>query len=168
VHAVPAIRSISLALLLAASSRLAAQTMGSPAPDFTAKTLTGDTVVLSRYRGRPLMLNFWASWCTPCRSEMHDIAAVYESHKADGFAVLAINMTDQERMKDVRRFVNDLHVTFAILLDERGKIRDRYALLGIPTSIFIDTLGVVQMVHRGPIPNEALQRGLSLILPAPH
>lgn len=167
-RALPAIRSIALALLIVVASALGAQTVGSPAPDFTMKTLTGDTVVLSRYRGRPVMLNFWASWCTPCRSEMHDIATTYESHTSDGLAVLAIDMTDQERIKDVRRFANDLHIPFPILLDEKGTLRDRYALLGIPTTVFIDTAGVVRLVHRGPIPGDALQHGLALILPKPH
>lgn len=160
-----AIRSISIALLLAAASAVRAQSVGAAAPEFRMKTLAGDTVVLSRYRGRPVVLNFWASWCTPCRVEMKDIAAVYESHVSEGLAILAINMTDQERMKDVRRFAQELHIAFPILLDEKGKLRERYALLGIPTSVFIDTVGVVRMVHRGPIPNEALQQGLSLILP---
>jgi peroxiredoxin len=167
VHPVLTVRSISFAVVVAAASTLRAQTVGSPAPDFTIKTLAGDTVVLSRYRGRPVMVNFWASWCTPCRSEMHDFATAYESHTTERLAVLAINMTDQERMKDVRRFANDLHIPFPILLDEKGKLRERYALLGIPTSVFIDTLGVVRMVHRGPISSDALQHGLSLILPNP-
>ena len=164
-HAVSAIRSISVAILLAAASTVPAQTVGSPAPDFTIKTLAGDTVVLSRYRGRPVMLNFWASWCAPCRSEMHDIVTAYESHTSEDLAVLAIDMTDQERMKDVRRFANDLHIPFPILLDEKGNLRDRYVVLGIPTSVFIDTLGIVRMVHRGPISSNALQHGLWLILP---
>jgi len=167
VHAVLAIRSISFALLVAAVSIVRAQTIGSPAPDFATKTLAGDTAVLSRYRGHPVMLNFWASWCAPCRAEMNDIATAYASHTSEGLAVLAINMTDQERMKDVRRFATDLHIPFPILLDEKGKLRERYALLGIPTSVFIDTLGVVRMVHRGSIPNDALQHGLALILPNP-
>lgn len=165
-HAVPPIRLIALAALLAAAPTLLAQTEGSSAPNFTVQTLAGDTVVLSRYRGRPVMLNFWASWCTPCRSEMRDIATSYELHTAQGLAVLAINMTDQERMKDVRRFVNDLHLPFPILLDGNGALRQRYALLGIPTSVFIDTSGVVRLVHRGPISANALQHGLSLILPS--
>jgi len=167
VHAVPAIRSISFAVFVAVASAVRAQTVGSTAPDFTMKTLAGDTAVLSKYRGRPVMLNFWASWCAPCRSEMHDIATAYQSHTSEGLAVLAINMTDQERMKDVRRFASELHIPFSILLDEKGTLRDRYGLLGIPTSVFIDTLGVVRMVHRGPIPTDALQHGLSLILPNP-
>jgi peroxiredoxin len=75
-------------------------------------------------------------------------------------------MTDQERMKEVRRFVSDLHLHFTILLDEKGKIRDRYQLLGIPTSVFVDTLGIVRMVHRGPIPTDAMRRGLAMILQA--
>lgn len=166
-HAISAIRSISVAVLVLAASTVRAQTVGAPAPDFTIKTLVGDTVVLMRYRGRPVMLNFWASWCGPCRSEMHDIATAYESHTSEGLAVLAINMTDQERMKNVRQFATDLHIPFPILLDEKGELRERYALIGLPTSVFIDRSGVVRMVQRGPISSDALQHGLSLILPKP-
>jgi thiol-disulfide isomerase/thioredoxin len=158
------IRCVAAALLISAAPRLSSQAVGSAAPDFALTTLTGDTAILSRYRGHPVMLNFWASWCSPCRDEMHEILAVYDAHRVEGLIVLAINMTDQERMKDVRKFVSQLQLTFPVVLDERGTMRDRYLLRGIPTSMFIDSAGVVRLVHQGPITAEAIHRGLAMIL----
>ncbi len=158
--------SIAFATLLTAAGLLSAQTLGSPAPDFTLKTLAGGTASLSDYTGRPVFINFWASWCTPCRGEMSDIIAAYDAHKDQHLQVLAINLTDQERMKDVRTFVETLQLPFPVLLDERGKVRKRYALHGVPTSLFIDAQGLVRLVNPGPITSETIQRGLAEILAA--
>ncbi len=158
--------SIAFATLLGAAGLLAAQTLGSPAPDFTLKTLAGGTVRLSDYIGRPLVLNFWASWCTPCRGEMSDIVAAYDAHKDQHLQVLAINLTDQEHLSDARRFVDELHMPFPVLLDQQGKVRKSYALRGVPTSVFIDARGIVRLVNPGPITSETIQRGLAEILPA--
>ena len=158
-------QSIAFATLLTAAGPLSAQTLGSPAPDFTLKTLAGGTANLSDYAGRPVFVNFWASWCKPCRGEMSDIIAAYDAHSDQHLQVLAINLTDQERMKDVRKFVEALQLPFPVLLDEKGKVRKRYALHGVPTSLFIDAQGLVRLVNPGPITSETIQRGLAEILP---
>jgi len=161
--------SIALATLLTAAVPASAQSNrpGAPAPDFTLKTLTGGTVTLSDYKGHALLLNFWASWCTPCRGEMSDIIAAYNAHKDQGLQVLAINLTDQEHMSDVRKFAVELQMPFPVLLDQQGKVRKSYALRGVPTSVFIDAEGVVRLVNPGPITSEAIQRGLAQIMPVP-
>ncbi len=160
------LRSIAFATLLTAAGLLSAQTLGSPAPDFTLKTLAGSTASLSDYTGRPVLINFWASWCKPCRGEMSDIIAAYDAHKDQHLQVLAINLTDQEHLSDARRFVDELHRPFPVLLDQNGKVRKSYALRGVPTSVFIDARGVVRLVNPGPITSEIIERGLAEILPA--
>ena len=112
------------------------------------------------------MINFWASWCKPCRGEMSDIIAAYDAHKDQHLQVLAINLTDQEHLSDARRFVDELHMPFPVLLDQNGKVRKSYALRGVPTSVFIDARGVVRLVNPGPITSEIIERGLAEILPA--
>jgi peroxiredoxin len=144
--------------------RHVSQAPDSPAPAFTLKTLNGDSASLAQYQGRPVFLNFWASWCEPCRGEMRSIVAAYTGHQAQRLAVLAINLTDQEHMGDVRKFVDDLQLPFPVLLDEKGRVRRAYALHGVPTSVFIDPQGVVRLVNRGPISNETIQGGLARIL----
>src|SRR5207248_86350 len=122
---------------------------GLAAPEFTLKSLAGPEASLSDYKGRPALINFWASWCKPCRSEM-----------------LAINLTDEQGMKDIRKFVAEFQMPFPVLLDERGRVRRLYALIGVPTSVFIGSDGVVRVVNPGPITKEILERDLAEILPA--
>jgi peroxiredoxin len=159
--------SIACAALTTAVLVLSSQAPGSAAPDFTLKTLAGDTATLSSFQGRPVFLNFWATWCGPCRTEMEEIAHAYRAHTDAGLQVFAIDLTDQERkLNDVRKFVDELQLPFPVLLDEKGKVRKRYVLRGVPTSVFIDARGVVRLVNPGPITSETIQRGLAEILPA--
>jgi peroxiredoxin len=159
---------IVLAALLTAARPGTAQKaqVGAVAPDFRLQALAGDTATLAEYRGRPVLLNFWATWCRPCRAEMTDLVAAYDAHRDQDLRVLAINLTDQESMKDVRAFVRELQMPFPVLLDTKGKVRRGYALRGVPTSVFIDSSGVVRVVNPGPITRELIERGLAAILPA--
>ena len=142
-----------------------AQAPDSAAPDFTLETLAGDSVTLSGLKGRPVFLNFWASWCEPCRGEMADIVRAQSAHAGQQLVVLAINLTDQEHMADVRRFVTEMRMPFPVLLDRRGRVRKKDRLRGVPSSVFIDAAGVVRFIVQGPIAPAAIDRGLSLILP---
>jgi thiol-disulfide isomerase/thioredoxin len=149
-----------------AAASLHAQSPGAPAPAFSLKTLEGDTADLSDYAGQPLLINFWASWCKPCRAEMPLIIAAYRAHQPESLAVLAIDLADQEgSTKDIRKFQAEFQMPFPVLLDEKGKVRKLYRLRGIPTSVFVGSDGVVRAVNPGPIEGAALQRHLSEILP---
>jgi len=140
---------------------------GAVAPDFTLLTLAGDTAHMAALRGHPVLVNFWATWCKPCKSEMPLLVDAYARHRDAGLEVWAVNLTDQESLKDVRRFVNTYQVPFPVPLDRHGKVRRVYRLRGVPTSVFIDRQGVVRLVHTGPLMADTLESRLNDILTPP-
>jgi cytochrome c biogenesis protein CcmG/thiol:disulfide interchange protein DsbE len=162
-----ALRPALAALLLAGAAAAQGPEVGGQAPDIVLKTREGTKARLADLRGQAVVVNFWASWCDPCRTEIPDLMAVYQEHAARGLAVLAVNLTDQERRKDIIRFVEATGMPFPVLLDERGTIRERYRLFTVPTTVFIDRVGVVRRIHPGPISRKALEDGLKTIL-GPH
>lgn len=141
--------------------------VGQVAPAFELERLGGGRATLAELRGHPVLLNFWASWCNPCKDEMPEIVLRYQRLHRAGLEVLAINLTDQERKRDIRRFASEFRLPFPVLLDVKGKVRRRYELLGVPMTVFVDTVGVVAAVHAGPMTPEALDRGLGAILRVP-
>jgi cytochrome c-type biogenesis protein len=142
--------------------------VGQRAPDFTAQTLDGQTVSLSGYRGQVVLLNFWATWCGPCREEMPDFQTVYDAYGADGFVVLAVNNTPTERnLDDVRGFVSELSVTFPVVMDKSGVINDdlyRDAISGYPTSLLIDADGIIAQYFPGRVQGGELIEALDGLL----
>src|ERR1043166_356504 len=141
--------------------------IGAPAPDFRLKTLADTIVSLSALRGRPVVVNFWATWCPPCRQKMPLLINAYQSYRQAGLEVLAVNLTDQEYPKDIRRFVSEFAIPFPVALDAKGKTRGRYGLIALPTTVFIGSDGVVRLVNSGPINAALLEGGLGAILPPP-
>jgi peroxiredoxin len=123
---------------------------GHPAPDFALPTLTGETIRLSDYKGKPVLLNFWATWCGPCRAEFPDFqkAAV---DNAGSLVIIGINNTTTDQKEQIPAFLDEFGVTFPIVLDETGQTAKAYNILGLPTSIFIDRHGRVNEVFTGPI-----------------
>lgn len=120
---------------------------GSPVPDFTATTLSGETVHLTDYKGQVVMLNFWATWCPPCKAEMPTIQAAYKHYHEQGFTVLAIN--NREQSVQIQPFANALALTFPIILDTDSILQDTFAIKGYPTSLFISDAGEVYATHTG-------------------
>ncbi|PKR78716.1 alkyl hydroperoxide reductase [Halalkalibacillus sediminis] len=120
--------------------------IGSEAPDFEVETLKGETVKLSDYRGEKIMLNFWGTWCPPCRAEMPDMQKFYEEHDV---TILAMNLFDTESsMQDVEDFVEDFGLTFPVLIDE-GEVATDYQVIPVPTSYMIDSNGIIQYKRLG-------------------
>ncbi|MDX1613058.1 MAG: TlpA disulfide reductase family protein [Candidatus Promineifilaceae bacterium] len=136
--------------------------VGDPAPDFTLNDLDGQPVTLSAFRGRPVIINFWATWCAPCRIEMPALQAAYEKHQDRGLVILAL---DQDEPAEVARsfFYDEMGLTFTPLLDENGLVAADYGNYGIlPTTYFVNAEGIVTAVHRGPLTERQLEERLAL------
>jgi thiol-disulfide isomerase/thioredoxin len=139
---------------------------GKPAPEIDLPTLQGGRVKLSGLRGHPVVVTFWGTWCPPCRVEFPELVAAHRKYHEAGLEVLAVNQRDQELgTKDVEAFVKEFSVDFAVVLDARGTSRRTFRLIGLPTTVFIDSAGIIQQVHMGPINRDELAQGLAMILP---
>lgn len=134
---------------------------GDLAPDFELTTLTGETVKLSDYRGKKIMLNFWASWCPPCRSEMPHMETYYDEYKdtAD-MEILAVNMTRTEKDKEesAKAFVEEFGLTFPVLLDLEGKVMKMYRVKAYPTTYILNTEGVITDIVISAIDDKFLKK----------
>lgn len=115
--------------------------LGFRAPDFELTDLHGNNVRLSDLQGKPILLNFWASWCPPCRKEMPELQAFTHEY-GDKILVVGVNWNDSR--DEVERFLNEYGVSYLNLLDTNGKIFVRYGLTGLPTTFFIDEDGIVR------------------------
>ncbi|MEY9867009.1 TlpA disulfide reductase family protein [Peribacillus sp. RS7] len=117
--------------------------IGAKAPNFSLKTLDGKQVELSDYKGKKVMLNFWATWCPPCKKEMPDMEK-YTQQAGDDVVVLAVNIDPEN---DVQSFVDNNGITFTIPLDSqsaKNPVNERYKILSIPTTYFIDKKGIIR------------------------
>lgn len=160
-----AVLSLGVLWIFASRVPVAATTDGAPppspregfsAPDFTLETLDGRQMTLSDLRGQVVLVNFWASWCPPCRAEMPAIERVYRSYKDLGLEVLAVNTTNQDDVAAAAAFVQELGLSFPIPLDHTGAVSASYNLRGLPSSYFIDEQGVIRSVVVGGPMSEAL------------
>jgi cytochrome c-type biogenesis protein len=139
--------------------------VGERAPDFSAQTPDGTSVRLSDYRGRVVLVNFWATWCPPCRNEMPDFQTIYNIYGPDDFVVLAVN--NQERSEDVRAFIEDFGITFPVVLDESGAINDGLygdIIQAYPISLLLDEDGVIVHYFPGELKGPQLINALGDLL----
>ncbi len=121
----------------------------SKAPDFRLENLEGKPIELKSLKGKVILLNFWATWCGPCKEEMPSMENLYQRFNRKEFALLAVSVDYEEREK-VKRFIEKKGYTFPILLDPKGKVLDLYRVRAIPTSFIIDKRGVVLGKAIGP------------------
>lgn len=133
--------------VLAASSLASSDLTGRPAPDFALKSSTGDNLRLSEYRGDVVMINFWATWCGPCRQEMPLLDDLYNRYQRVGFNLLGVNIDDDSgRAMDM---IRELGVNFPVLFDARKEVSQMYDVDAMPVTVIVDREGTVRYVHQG-------------------
>ncbi|WP_232490010.1 redoxin domain-containing protein [Neobacillus cucumis] len=127
------------------------------AVDFQLKSLKGEVVKLSDLKGKKVILNFWATWCPPCKAEMPHMQEFYHAQKGKNVEILAVNLTTAERnSSNISKFVKDYGLTFPVLLDVKGKIGETYQTFTIPTSYIIDIKGIIRKKIIGPMDQEMM------------
>ncbi len=135
-------------LVIATASSLASSSLeGRDAPDFVLKSATGENIRLSEYRGDVVMINFWATWCGPCRQEMPLLDDLYGRYKRVGFSLLGVNIDDDSRR--AMQMVQELGVSFPVLFDESKEVIKLYEVEAMPVSVLVDREGKVRYVHHG-------------------
>jgi len=133
--------------IFAASSLASSGMEGQPAPDFALKSSTGQNLRLSEYRGDVVMINFWATWCGPCRQEMPLLDELYSRYHRVGFNLLGVNIDDDSRR--AMQMVDELGVNFPVLFDARKEVSELYDVEAMPVTVLVDREGMVRYVHHG-------------------
>ena len=133
--------------VLAATSLASSGLTGSPAPDFALKSSTGANLRLSEYRGDVVMINFWATWCGPCRQEMPLLNELYVRYERVGFSLLGVNIDDDSRR--AMDMITELGVNFPVLFDSRKEVSKLYQVDAMPVTVIVDREGNVRHVHNG-------------------
>lgn len=128
--------------------------IGNMAPDFQTFTDTGEEISLSDLRGQTVLLNFWATWCGPCRIEMPEFQEAFEEHNDDGFTILAVN--NREGAAQVLDFREELDLTFPMAMDLQGQIQDQFGVQSYPSTYLIDANGIIQQRHFGALTRDQI------------
>jgi len=132
--------------------------VGAPAADFTLEDLEGNKVSLSDYKGKKVFLNFWATWCEPCKQEMPEMEKIHETY--EDVVVLAINLDTE---KDIQGFMDEHGLTFQALLDVDEEVNDQYEVVSIPTSFFIDEEGIIRKKIVGVLDYEKMEENIEAL-----
>lgn len=129
---------------------------GYAAPDFTLPRLSdGQPVSLSQYHGKPLFINFWASWCPPCNAESPELVKAYAKYGSK-VVFISINVTHDDTLANVKTFLKKYNVPYPVLLDKQAKVSNEYNVLALPTSLFVNRQGMIVARYSGAIPNPEL------------
>jgi peroxiredoxin len=157
-------RIAALAATLAIALPALAGSGGGPAPQFTLAARGGRQVSLAQYRGQVVMINFWASWCGPCRQEFPLLESIYKRYNKLGFTLLGVNVEPDSKAAD--EWLKETPVSFPILYDKESKVSKLYEVAGMPSTVIIDRGGKLRVLHQGYKPgdeNEYLDNIRSLV-----
>lgn len=138
--------------LMVCAAALAGDVQGKPAPDFTLDSRSGTPLSLAQYKGQVVMLNFWASWCVPCRQEMPLLDSIQKKYGKLGFTLIGVNVEPDS--KAANAVLEKIPVSFPIVYDTESKVSKAYNVGGMPSSIFIDRKGQVRVLHKGYKPGD--------------
>ncbi|MEK4199861.1 TlpA disulfide reductase family protein [Cytobacillus sp. FSL K6-0265] len=144
-------------LKTAAEDQLPGLKIGTKAPEFMLQTIEGENISLTDFRGKKVMLNFWATWCAPCKQEMRDFQLFYQNKKDANIEIIAVNI---DTKSNVGKYIERLGITFPVLLDENDHINEIYQVLVIPTTYFIDEEGVIRDKYYSAMPLSLIEEKL--------
>jgi peroxiredoxin len=140
--------SIFVMTFLVASLAWAAQTLSGPAPGFSLQTRDGQQVSLASLKGKVVMVNFWATWCVPCRQEMPHLQALYERYNSLGFELLAVNV-EKNNAEGARKWLEETPVTFPVLFDPNNEVTKLYKVQTMPSTVLVARDGTMRFIHHG-------------------
>ena len=140
--------SVLVMTTLVASRAWAAQTLSGPAPGFTLQSSEGQQVSLASLKGKVVMVNFWATWCVPCRQEMPHLQALYERYNSLGFELLAVNV-EKNNADGARKWLEETPVTFPVLFDPNNEVTKLYKVQTMPSTVLVARDGTMRFIHHG-------------------
>jgi peroxiredoxin len=145
--------------ILTADGQEIAPELNAFAPPFALQTINGSTLNLNSLRGLPVLINFWATWCEPCKVEMPSLQAIYDTYKDRGLRIVAVNLG--EAPDTVRTWVQQMNLTFDVVLDPTAKIATLYQLRGQPSTYVVSPGGIISQIFFGPTTESALETALA-------
>lgn len=125
--------------------------VGEPVPEYSATTLMGDSISLASRKGKVVMLNVWATWCHPCRTEIPELVALHKRYAERGLEVIGVSVDAASADADVKQFMKDFSMDYSVWLDPTDRISTRFLLIGVPTTFVIDRGGILRWRKTGPV-----------------
>ncbi|MBV9402830.1 MAG: TlpA family protein disulfide reductase [Candidatus Eremiobacteraeota bacterium] len=143
-------------------SAFAAASVGKPAPSFTAPLASGGKLTLSSLHGKPVYLNFFATWCAPCNAEAPDINALQKQYQRRGFVTIGVD--EREDADKAKSFVHKFGLSYKAVVDENGDVLNPYGAIGLPVHVFIDRRGNVKLIRNGEMSKAEIEAAIKSIL----